>query len=545
MKKVQINNAGTPEERTAKLMEILDGRQDLRRYLFRRGFLLTDDPDIRFDAFPFYGQWQVQQAGGYSMAFHPDLKPHAVRRPVQGKETWFILFGHCCDPFRMDPEEESILEGLAEAYGSEEFQDRIDGLTGIFVLCVVTENGAEYQVDPSGMQSACSGTVNGHFYLSSHPQLVGDICGLKMGSFQKELTEYKWYYRVMGPYLPADLTPFDELKRIVPDIAYCFDREAGKITHRRFYPLRPIEMAEDSEHYDEVIRQGADILRRSMQLTLQKWEKSAVSLTGGIDSNTTFAAANGMYDRLTAFSYVSAEKEIRDMEAARKIAERFRVPHTVYEIPDNADSLEDFQEICEIIDHGNGYVARGVPNEYRKRVYLMKHLDADVEIKSWVSETIRAYWYKHYGRTSMPPMSAKLFRNLYKIFLLNRSLAHRIDRLFADYIREFEYDRIPEQYPPADMHYNEVTWGSWGGLNISEMKIYSNIAIIYNNRKFLDLMFRVPLEKRISDQHHLDLKKELNSELYDMNIRVVNMKETDMRAFLLNIIFTVNTYLPF
>ena len=191
------------------------------------------------------------------------------------------------------------------------------------------------------------------------------------------------------------------------------------------------------------------------------------------------------------------------------------------------------------------YAVRETLNEYRKRVFLMQLLNADVEVKSWVSETIRAYWYKHYGRKSMPELSPKLFRNLYKIFIFNRSLAHETDKIFAKYIDDFEYRKIPAQYPPADMHYNEVTWGSWGGMNISEMKIYADITFIYNNRKFLDLMFRVPLEKRISDQHHLDMKKLLNKELYDMHIRVQNMKETKSRAFMLNVIFTINSFLPF
>ena len=112
-------------------------------------------------------------------------------------------------------------------------------------------------------------------------------------------------------------------------------------------------------------------------------------------------------------------------------------------------------------------------------------------------------------------------------------------------LKNLNMDKIPEAYPPADMHYNEVTWGSWGGLNITEMKYCFDITFIYNNRRFLDLMFRVPLEKRISDQHHLDMKKYLNSELSDMNIRIVNMKETNFRAFALNVIFTINSILPF
>ena len=134
---------------------------------------------------------------------------------------------------------------------------------------------------------------------------------------------------------------------------------------------------------------------------------------------------------------------------------------------------------------------------------------------------------------------------MYKIFIANRGLAHKIDKVFAKYIEDFEYAKIPAQYPSADMHYNEVTWGSWGGMNISEMKYCFDITFIYNNRKFLDLLFKVPLERRISDQHHLDMKKYLNKELFDMNIRVVNMKETKFRAFALNVIFTINSWLPF
>lgn len=182
----------------------------------------------------------------------------------------------------------------------------------------------------------------------------------------------------------------------------------------------------------------------------------------------------------------------------------------------------------------------------RKRCYLEEHCDIDVEVKSWVSETIRAYWYKHYNRTSMPDLSPKLFRNLYKIFLGNRCMAHKIDKIFADYINKYEYkEAVANGYLPADLHYNEVTWGSWGGLNITEMRYCFDITFLYNNRKFLDSLLRVPLKMRISDEHHVDMKKYLNKELYDMNIRVVNMKETNTRANLLNLIFTLNMWLPF
>ncbi len=520
------------------LKKVLDKRPDLCGYLFIRGFLVSDKKVENLDRFPFYGNWNETEKDGYYFYTH---KKAAVHFASDNGVTLFVL-GHCYDPFLMEIDEAKILADILKDAGTDKYYDRISEITGVYVTGAIENGKLRFSVDPSGMQSACYGVIDGHFYLSSHPQLIGDICSLEMDDFVKELIRYKWYGRVMGPYLPADLTPFAAVKRIVPSIDYTY--ADGKLAHKRFWPLVPFEVAE-GEEYDRVIKEAADILKKNMELISKKWQHPWISLTGGIDSNTTFAAAEGIYDKFETFSYLSAPKEVPDVEAAKTISEAFGLKHHVYEIPETPDAIADYDIKVEIQRHNSGYVAERKGNESRKRFYLEENCGCDVEVKSWVSETIRAYWYKHYGRKSMPKLSAKLFRNLYKIFLANRSLAHKVDKLFDSYIRAFEYDKIPACYPPADMHYNEVTWGSWGGMNISEMKYCFDITFAYNNRKFLDLLFRVPLEKRISDQHHLDMKKYLNPKLYDMHIRVVNMKETDTRARLLNIIFTVNSFLPF
>ena len=444
----------------------------------------------------------------------------------------------------MDINETSILKRIFPYIGQEEFFEYLDELTGVFVLGTIDEGSISFVVDPSGMQSACYCKDGDDFYISSHPQLIGDICQYTMAPFVKELISYKWYPRLLGPYLPADLTPFEKVKRIVPNISYTYDNNK-ELKHKRFYPLKDLAECQTQDEYISVIHSAADILKNNMQLVLQKWDKCGLSLTGGIDSNTTFAAANGHYDKLSTFSYCSAKKETIDCDAAKIISAKFNVPWTLYQIPSSNEELDRFEEKRAIIRHNNGYIGLEKDNELRKRMVLQEQCDIDVEIKSWVSETIRGYWYKYYGRKTMPKLSPKLFRNLYKIFIANRPLAHKIDKLFAKYIEDFEYKKIPQQYPPADMHYNEVSWGSWGGLNISEMKYCFDITFIYNNRRFLDLLFKVPLSKRISDQHHLDMKEYLNKELFDMNIRVVNMKETKFRAFALNMIFTLNSWLPF
>ena len=523
------------------IRKILEENPDLRSNLFVRGFLITSDSNVQTAGFPLYGTWNRFTWNELHFYTHPMTGFHAV----EDRGRLFFLLGHAYNPFTMETDEDAILHRLAEHYGQADFYDYVDELTGIFVLGVAGENTVTYLTDPAGIQSACWGVVGGKFYLSSHPQLVGDLCGLKMDAFVKRLVAYKWYPRVMGAYMPADLTPFAELKRVVPNQEYRCCLSEGRGEHTRFYPLKNLPECRDEAEYQRTVEAAADILKKNMELVVRKWENPWISLTGGIDSNTTFAAAKGNYDKIKTFSYLSATKESIDCDAAKEISARFQVPWTLYHIPEDNTQLERFEEKAAILRHNNGYIACEKDNELRKRIVLQEQCPADVEVKSWVSETIRGYWYKHYDRKSMPKLSGKLYRNLYKMFLTDRTLAHEIDKLFEHYIEEFEYRKVPSQYPPADLHFNEVTWGSWGSLNISEMKYCFDITIIYNNRRFLDLLFKVPLEKRISDQHHLDMKKYLNPELYDMGIRVVNMKETKFRAFALNVIFTINSWLPF
>lgn len=520
------------------LKEAIAERPDLQKFLFIRGFLLTDKKIENLDDFPFYGNWNETQRDGYYFYTHNKTSVHFASN---GKVTLFLL-GHCYDPFLMEIKEERILADILKDYGTDKYYDRISEITGVYVTGAIENGQIKFSVDPSGVQSACYGVIDNCFYMSSHPQLIGDICNLEMDEFIKELIAYKWYGRVMGPYLPADLSPFESVKRIVPSIEYTYKNNS--LSHKRFWPLKPFEFAEGKE-YEKVIKESADILKKNMELISKKWEHPWISLTGGIDSNTTFAAANGMYDKFETFSYISAPKEVPDAEAAKKISDAFDVKHHVYNIPDNSDEIADYDLKVEIQRHNSGYVAERRENESRKRFYLEENCGCDVEVKSWVSEVIRGRWYKHLNRKTFPKLSPKLYRSLYKIFVFNRPLAHKLDKIFAKYIKEFEYDKIPDCYPPTDMQYNEVVMGSWGGLNISEMKFCFDLTFPYNNRKLLDTLFRVPLEKRISDEHHLDMKKYLNKKLYDMNIHVVNMNDTDTRAKLTNIIFNINQILPY
>jgi len=524
-----------------KLKAQLDLRQDLQKYLFIRGFLITTKNILDINTFPFYGNWNKEKVGNYFFLTHKLTKVYHYIKD----ELTFFLVGHSYNPFTMKYDEVEELKDIADAYceGKESFQKALDELTGVFVIGWFSDKQFTFTTDPSGLQSAYYGIVEDDFMITSHPQLTGDLYGLSMDPFVKKLINYKWYPRILGAYLPCDLSPYKEIKRVVPNVYFTFSNNG--ITSKRFYPLKELSECINVQEYQDVIKQAADILKHNAELISKKWKKPAISLTGGMDSTTTFAAANGFYDKYETFSYVSAPKEIVDANAAKKISDHFSVKHTLFEIPDDSYALEDYEIKADILDHNSGYISLRRGNELRKRIYLEKTVDFDVEAKSWGSETIRCRWHKHFERDSMPPLSGKLFRNIYKIFISNRILANKIDRLFEKYIHDYEYTKIPAQYPASDMFYAEIALGSWGGPNVSEMKYYSDITIPCNNRMFFDLLFKIPVKQRIHDEHLLSIKEILNKELYDMNILVVNATKSKTKSKFFNLIFSINQKLPF
>lgn len=525
------------------LKQTLDNRKDLQHLLFIRGFLITTNEIPEQEAYPFYGNWKTEKIGSYHFYVHNLQKLHTLQH---GKTTFFLI-GHAYNPYTMEHVETKILQQIAEALdkGEAQYMDAINELTGIFTMGHINGSDIRFLLDCSGMQYAAYGSVDNHLYIASHIQLFTDICQLEMDTtYVKKLINYRWYKYMMGNYLPGDLTPFNGIKRIIPNT--WVDMQNNRFNVVRFYPRKALEMCKTEDEYNEVIKQAADTMHNNMELITRKWENPAISLTGGIDSNTTFAAANGLYDKYRAFTYISMFRESVDAEVAAKISRKFNVPHTVYKVPDTNGEIKDFEIYKAILDHNAGEIGPTKDNDTRKKIILMQNDVGEVEVKSWISETIRAYAYKYFGRTTMPKnLKPRHYTSLYKIFFLNRWLVWKTDGFYKEYLQNTQLKKHLYNYDESDFFVWEMMHGGKCGLNIGTMKFCFDITIPYNNRKFIDNVLRVPLEYRINDRHHLDMKKYLNRELYNMNSRVVNLNETKRRKQMANLYFTVNSAIPF
>lgn len=349
----------------------LEQRLDLRVYLFCRGFLLTDErQDIC--AYPFFENWVETTLPGYYLYVHSWQKLTVFQGTV---DAWFFMVGHAYNPYTMKDEEADILADIA---ASEDRINSINQLTGVFFLGILSGNDLEIYTDASAMQSVCYGQVARHVYISSHMRLIGDLKDLRITDYAARLTSYRWYPRMMGNYLPGDLTCFDELTRIIPN-TYVTYRDS-QFSVRRFYPSHELQMCQDDHAYHAVLEEAASLLRNTMVLIARKWKRPSISLNGGIDSNTTFAAANGIYSRYTAFSYVSMPREAIDAEQAEKISVRFQVPWKRYDIPQHNEDVADFSIFKAILEWNDGGIGTFADSDIRKKIVLIQNDVCDVEV---------------------------------------------------------------------------------------------------------------------------------------------------------------------
>ena len=521
------------------IQTILNDKPHLRPYLFRYGFVLTDGV-LSPSGYPFYDRWTVLSLPGLQGLIHPDQTFFRADH----EDTTCFLIGHAYDPFSMEFREEALLERLVCADPTQRSR-LIDQLTGVFTLGLIDGGRLQLLCDCAGMQSCYYGTIGGRLYITSHMQLVGDLCGLEQSSYVRKLTGYR-FYRYYGAYLPGDLSAYRELRRLVPNTRVTCHSGAWSI--ERFYPHTPIQPVKDEAEYRQTISRIAQILRSTMVLICQKWQAPAVSMTGGMDSKATLAAAHGCYDRFRYFSYVSMPGEKPDADAAHRIAAALGIDHRIDLISDHDEDFADVAEIAALLRHNFGNIGTINTNDVRKRAYYAQDQNRsfDVEVKSWVSEIGRANYYKKFGLRRMPRhLTPRQMTSMYKLFLHDRTLVRQTDEVFADYIRRTDFRR-DMGLDESDLFLWEIRYGSWGGQVITcEHKFSFDITIPYNNRMLLELFLTTPLERRISDQVHYDLIRELEPIIDGTGITIVNHNETKARMYQEKLYFLIHSILPF
>lgn len=484
--------------------------------LFAGGYLITDKNDISLDAYPFFGTWTISTLGKWSIFNHPKHKIYLL----EAKDKFFCLIGHAYNPFRMLSDDQLILQQCAEAYNisQEHFFEYISELTGIHLIAIFSGNSILAVQDCTGMKSCYYGKAKGSVFLTSHCQLVDDMVGLSQDAMVQHLLSSASYRRG-SKYLPGDLTPFSELRRLGPNTYVSFD---GVFSIKRFYPTsaHPEIKASDGQATFERI---AELMRNNLKLCAEKWQKPAISLSGGVDSRTTLASANGLYDRFSYYSFHCKPQELNDANTAHHICEALGLNHAIYPIPECNADIPDFDIYKKLISHNSAHVSTPGDHEIRKYAFLSQLKAFDVELKSWASEIGRAFWERRYCLVFPHQLTPRHFSIFQSRYLFAPALQRWSDAAYKDYLDRSDLLSPPYNYEHSDLFYWEFRFGSWGAIVTQGQDIFGfEVTMPLNNRKMMDMFLWFEHDFRKNDLVNKEVTSINNKELAQMDVGTHN-----------------------
>ena len=500
-----------------KIRSFLTEKPQYRECLFSRGYFITEDTGVNEMAYPFYSLWEQKMINGYKVLIHKD-QDFCI---YNCGEITFLMIGHAYNPFSETYEEEILLSQAAEKYckSKDAFFEQVSEWTGIFCVFVFDDELIAVQ-DAAGIKAVYYGEIGNRMCFMSHPQMAADIYRLDMDPFVKKLINNR-FYNVGNRYLPGDISPYKEIKRIGANVYLRCSKEK-KVTIHRFYPVRPLDICKDEEEYVRRIEAASSILQKNIELIAKKWPNSAISLSGGTDSKTTLACANGLYDRFRFFSFQSKDSEITDSDAAHKICEKIGLHHSVYPIPANNEDIEDYEDLKRIINHSNSYIQGFADNEIRKYICMYRWKYFDTEVKSWCSEIVRVFFERKYGMRFPERLSPRYFSVLQTRYFASPILLYKSDRIYKEYMEKFDLVDPKFNFEHTDIYYWEVRMSNWGMLVTQSLDLCHRVTFPFNNRKLIELMLTLPREERKSDRAHNDIINLANETIGTTNIHILN-----------------------
>lgn len=529
-------------ENWAYIKENIERFPEYKSSIFEQGFLVTNQNLTIRDAFPFFGNWRQEIL---SDSFHIWLHCRQKLYAMEKNGITYFLIGHAYDPFSNQANEMDILRTLAEqSQGSFELGlQTINDLTGLFVLGMIAGERITFCGDFESMRTAYYGNIDGHFYLCSHEELVSLFEQLHRDDYVTKLEHYRWYH-LYGEGLPGDISHYHELKKLICNNYVIYS--GGKFKTVRIWPREPIHMCADEEEYRKTVHQIAETMKSNLGLIAQKWERPAVSVTGGRDSKGSLAASIHVKEKYQYFSYNSQPAEKVDCDAAEMICKAVGVPHITYEIPLDKAVYPEYDLVRAIlcVNSNRRYFNH---NDIMKRIYLRKANPFDVEVKSWTSEIGRAFYYKRYGvRRMQKKCTARRVNAMNNIFLMNPALMYATDARYREYLRSTAYNEHMFNYDWSDIIDLEMRDSRWGADVLSCEHMFSHdVTVPYNNRHLSDLMLMVPLADRIADRTHIDFTHELCPAIDATNISVRDVAHNSKRMWMDKIYYFITSIRPF
>lgn len=329
----------------------------------------------------------------------------------------------------------------------------------------------------------------GKLLLSSHAHLAGEIAGLDVDPAPRRFIDEARSMQTKGTlFAPGVVTPFVGLLPLLPNHTLTFDH--SRVEHRRFYPFADTVLVRD---VDAAYGRFAENFSRHVAL-LCGLGRTGISLTSGLDSRATFAAARPHLDAnaLTWTYYkfhAPTDAQRDDLLGASGLAARARVQHQVISVRRTSDRPSDE------FDRAYARTLRHTPQFAALAAAYYDDLPHDlVELQSMVAE-VGTGFYKARRDAPTPKRLA---------YLYSSSDFGRLPEVRAEAARFMAHaDYSPGALGSLDYHdlyYWELRIGRWGTLRMQEVDLTHQLMLPFNARAIVEALQGPALEHRVAKQ---------------------------------------------
>ncbi|WP_145914931.1 hypothetical protein KV708_15315 [Comamonas thiooxydans] len=453
---------------------------------FSRGYLISDSEINNYHI----NEWLSLKVNDFSFYFHKKTEFHLSS--ARNNRFHCVMVG--C-PTDVSDENCSVNEIVSRCLKKEEESREalikyIAYLGGRFIAFLV-EDEKITAIPDCHATYACYFSDSGGFCFASHSNLISSIKGYGPGRAQRIINNDD-YQEPGGKYLPALVTPFDEVSQLFPNCKLEFDIRSKNCRHDRFYPFSDTNISQNVE-FDKAYEQFEFYFLKNIKAIVKR-ENFYISLTGGLDSRVTLAGINKelLNSSCTAFTYyrpeTPTEGSVFDMFKASQLSNAVNIPHKLIHLK-STDYSSDFHKMYSIsFKYGARHpsLARAYYEELPKNIK---------SLVSTCSETGTVFYKNREEKKITPEVLAKKFTT--SKINNNPEIISEFDRYIdftqmkSDLINEFDF---------YDLFYWEHRNAKWASLWYAEADLSHFTIVPFNQRNIIESMLSLSLKDRESKE---------------------------------------------
>lgn len=473
-----------------------------KKYLFRRQFILSSNPEFSFD------HWtNLKLDEKVYLSVHPDLE--VVQSSFDTIQL--TLLGFIVDPFNPSKSNKDIVTELAkDSKGFNDVLKKTDHLGGRWI--VIYRDNYLFKIfnDPCGQRTVYFHKNHKHnILIGSDPAIMNHFVELERDT-SPDITEYitSAKFEAKENAWIGSGTVFKNVEHLMPN----YYLNVNEMSVVRFWPNKPIESIE----LDKGAELSAEILKGSL-LAISRRYKLALAVTAGWDSRALMAASKEVKDNSTYFVSITGleGKNYHDMVVPVRLFKKLGLPFYVQKC--DVEIEPEFKSILE------RNVAMARINLHKAKFIYKYNLDFDqmMSVNGNVSEI---------GRTCIRPIFPMKITgaNIAELGYFRYDGIKYVEDQLDSWIHGIRKLCKNNNLDIYDMLYWEQRMGNWGAQYPAEQDISIDQFSPFNNRLLLTTMLSVDEKYRKDPKYilHYEIIKKLWPEILVEPIGKTGLKRT-------------------